>query len=103
MYDALVGWSGSSEQKEIRERFFRSANEAAFLFSDKSDISRILKDLNDDAQMVIGFKEKSSDYSQSPDTFKELFDQEQEILTRRFPQGLEALKIAMKPYLDFPK
>jgi hypothetical protein len=42
-YNALIGWTGTPEQRTAQTRFFRASQEAVFLFKPESGIAETLK------------------------------------------------------------
>lgn len=102
-YEAMIGWQGTSEQKEARKRFFQAYQESGFLFTEQSGIHALLKSLNDDAAKVIGYKENRDSYKSDPALSLEQFNQATHIQLRVFEDGLAKLRAAMHPYLDFSK
>jgi hypothetical protein len=51
-YDALIGWTGTPEQRAAQKRFFRASQEAAFLFKLESGIEKTLKRLHEESAKV---------------------------------------------------
>jgi hypothetical protein len=101
MYHAIIGWEGTPEQIAAKEKFFKAYQESGFLFKEQSGIQTLLGELNADAQKVIGFKELNSDLSQDRVLFLKLFNEVQDIQLKKFPAGLEKLRLAMADYLNF--
>src|SRR5271166_632205 len=100
-YQAIISWAGTEEQKAARDRFFRAYQEAGFLFKSESRIEAILKELNDDGNKVIGFKEHSDQFRPHPALYLEKFNESTDIQTKKFDDGLRQLKVALRQYLDF--
>src|SRR2546430_1658757 len=53
-YRAMIGWRGTPEQIEARDRFFEAYQQSAFLFDKDSGIEELMKDLNDKGSRAIG-------------------------------------------------
>ena len=102
-YDAMISWSGTIEQKQARQRFFRAYQESGFLFTQESGIPDLLKSLNEDANKVIGYKEHRDSYKSDPAFSLEQFNEATRIQIQVFDEGLTKLRAAMFPYLDFSK
>lgn len=102
-YEAMISWTGTPQQQEARDRFFRAYQESGFLFTKESGIEALLKTLNDAGLQVIGFKENSEHYKSVLALMIEQFEKTTDIQTRVFEDGLAKLKAAIHPYLDFSK
>jgi hypothetical protein len=101
-YEAMISWKGTPEQIAARTRFFRAYQNSHFLFSPESGVERLLKELNDGANKVIGFKENGADWKdQDRALWLRQFNEVQEIQTVVFENGLTRLKNAMSDYLSF--
>jgi hypothetical protein len=101
-YDALIGWTGTPEQRAAQKRFFRASQEAAFLFSEESGIEKTLKRLHHESAKVIGFKEYGDDYrSGGPAFYLEQFQNAQHVLLVDFDAALVKLKVELPKYLNF--
>jgi len=101
MYEALISWNGTPEQIAVRAKFFRGYQESGFLFRKGSGIENFLKQLNDDANKVIDFKEHSDRYKPDKELYLKKFQEITEIQTSGFENGLLRLKVAMTEYLNF--
>jgi hypothetical protein len=85
----------------IRAEFFRSSQEARFLFRQDSGIADLLTKLNGDADEVIAFKEHPDLYHYDPKIKIAKFNEITAIQTTGFERGLAQLRAAMTPYLTF--
>ena len=73
-----------------------------FLFSPESGIEDLLKELNDAANKVIGFKEHGAEWKDADRTlWLQQFSEVQHIQIVVFENGLTRLKNAMSDYLRF--
>jgi hypothetical protein len=100
-YYAIISWKGTTEQLEVRDRFFRAYQESRFLFSRESGIEDVLKELNDKGAKVIGFKEHSEDFKSDLEMYLKYFNEVQTIQTHDFDVALTKVKNAMAEYLNF--
>jgi hypothetical protein len=101
-YNALIGWTGTPEQREAQKRFFRASQEAIFLFKPESGIAGALKRLHEESAKVIGFKEYGEDYkSGGPAFYLEQFHKAQHVLLVDFDAALVKLKAELGNYLNF--
>ena len=100
-YRAMIGWQGTSEQEKAKERFFRSYQQAGFLFS--KEIEELMKSLNDKGNFVTGMKELMANPASRPDpkTGSEYMKKINDIQTKGFEEGFLKLKAAISPYLTF--
>jgi hypothetical protein len=104
-HEAMISWkeTPTPEQQAARQRFFRAYQESGFLFTKESRIPDLLKMLNDEGMKVTGYKENPDLYRGDLATMIEQLEKTNDILLRVFDQGLEQLRAAMHPYLDFSK
>jgi hypothetical protein len=102
-YNAIISWKGTLEQQDARQRFFRAYQESGFLFTKESDIEALLKMLHEEGAKVIGFKENIDSYKSDPAALMVEQNKVDDIQLRVFPEGLEKLRAALHPYLDFSK
>jgi hypothetical protein len=101
-YNALIGWTGTPEQRAAQTRFFRASQEAAFLFKPESGIEHTLKTIHTESAKVIGFKEYSEEYKSGGTAFYlEQFHQAQRVLLVDFDAALVKLKAELPKYLNF--
>lgn len=101
-YNALIGWTGTPEQRAAQTRFFRASLEAAFLFKPASGIEQALKRLHEESAKVIGFKEYGEDYKSGGTAFYlEQFQKAQHVLLVDFDAALVKLKVELPKYLNF--
>jgi hypothetical protein len=101
-YNALIGWTGTPEQREAQKRFFRASQEAVFLFKPESGIAETLQRLHGKSAKVIGFKEYGEDYkSGGPAFYLEQFHKAQHVLLVDFDAALVKLKAELGNYLNF--
>ncbi len=99
-YYVMIAWTGSDEQKAVRDQFFMAYQESAFLFDPADGVEQLLKDLNDKGRKVMSYKDGSLqgwDAKSKADLAKEAG----EIQTFGFEEGLAKLKNAMAKYLGF--
>jgi hypothetical protein len=101
MYEVMISWSGTPEQKAVRTKFFRAYHESGFLFRQESGVEELLKQLNDDVNTVIAFKENPDLYKYDPELHIKKFKEITDIQTSGFENGLKKLKEAMGEYLNF--
>jgi hypothetical protein len=101
-YEALIGWTGTPEQRAAQKRFFTASQEAAFLFKPKSGIADALKRLHEESAKVIGFKEYGEDYMSGGTAFYlEQFQKANHVLLVDFDAALVKLKAELGDYLNF--
>jgi hypothetical protein len=101
MYEVLISWTGAPEQIAVRAKFFRGYHESGFLFRKSSGIEELLKQLNDDTNKVIAFKEHPDLYKHDTESYLAKFNENTDIQTYGFKNGLLRLKAAMFEYLSF--
>jgi hypothetical protein len=58
-YYVMIAWTGTDEQKLVRDQFFMAYQESSFLFEPADGIEQILKDLNDKGRKVMSYKDGS--------------------------------------------
>jgi hypothetical protein len=101
-YEALIGWTGTPEQRAAQTRFFRAYQESGFLFSKESGIEDTLKRLHEEPAKVIGFKEYGEDYkSGGVEFYLERFKEANHVLLVEFDAALVKLKTELAKYLNF--
>ena len=101
-YNALIGWTGTPEQREAQKRFFRASQEAIFLFKPEFGITDTLRKLHEESAKVIGFKEYGEDYKSGGVAFyMEQFQKAQHVLLVDFDTALVKLKAELGSYLNF--
>lgn len=101
-YEALIGWTGTPEQRAAQKRFFTASQEAAFLFKPESGIAEMLKRLHAESAKVIGFKEYGEDYKSGGTAFYlEQFHKANHVLLVEFDAALMKLKAELGSYLNF--
>lgn len=96
----LIRWENTEEQRAARSRFFVALGAAHFLFDGDVTIGKILNELNDSSFAIIGYKEHGHNYAADPPFAIEQFNKTQDHLLKHFPAKLEALRNAMRPYMD---
>jgi hypothetical protein len=102
-YNAMIFWKKppTVEQQAARQRFFRAYQESVFLFTKESGIADLLNTLNDKGNAIIDRPDPSI-YKGNSDLLIEE-DKKHTDNLRAFESGLEQLRAAMYPYLDFSK
>jgi hypothetical protein len=99
-YYVMIAWTGTDEQKAVRDQFFMAYQESAFLFDPADHVEEILKDLNDKGRRMMDYKDGSLegwDAKSKADLVSEIG----KIQTFGFEEGLAKLKNAMVKYLGF--
>jgi predicted enzyme related to lactoylglutathione lyase len=101
-YEALLGWTGTPEQRAAQTRFFRAYQESGFLFGKESGIEDTLKRVHEESAKVIGFKEYGEDYkSGGVEFYLDRFKDAQHVLLVDFDAALVKLKAELPKYLNF--
>lgn len=98
-YNVILSWKSTEDQKKIRTSFFRSYQEAKFLFG--SEVEVIFKKVFDDGSKVIGHKENRENYKNDPEFAMRMFEEQQNILIYSFEDHLNKLTEAVRPYISF--
>jgi hypothetical protein len=101
-YRAMITWERTTEQERAKERFFRSYQQSGFLFS--KDVEELMKNLNDQGNVVTGLKDLMADADTRPTDPKTIADWSKrinDIQTRGFEEGFLKLKATIAPYLSF--
>jgi hypothetical protein len=99
-YNDLIGWKGTEEQQKARHRFFIALHASYFLFDGDVAIETILAELHTMSVAIIGYKEHSAELSADKQLALRLFEETNQRLLVHFPGQMNALKTAMRPYLD---
>jgi hypothetical protein len=100
-YNAVLVWTNLPEEKAARDSFMRAYQESGFLFTPKSGIENLFKQLYEEGNRVIGYKQSREALRGDPATSNRLFLESHEIMMGRFPDAFDKLKTALAPYLNF--
>jgi len=103
IYYAMISWEDTPEQKAAHQRLFMAYHESSFLFPKESGIPDLLKKLNDDCNKVINYKNNPDKHKDDSALRQEQFKEVTTIQFIGFVKGLDDLKTAIQPYLDFSR
>jgi hypothetical protein len=103
----LLSYNPNPETKELcknlHKDFIKAFRETKFLFDDTSKVYDLLKQMNDKAFIIIGFKEQGAELAKAdPGEFNKMNTQSMEAL-QWFNEAIPKLEEAMAPYLNFHK
>ena len=102
-YEALISWKGTPEQLEAQTRFFKAYQVSQFLFGTETGVEDLLKKMNEDANIVIGFHKISDQLKADPDVYLKEYHKVIAVQSERFPKAIVQLKAAMSKDLNFHK
>jgi len=100
-YNDILVWKSAPEQFSARDRFFYAYQQSGFLFSKESGIEALLKQLFDYGSKVIAYNQSFEALRANPPLQIQLFEENNDILMRRFPAAFDELKLALAKYLNF--
>jgi hypothetical protein len=87
--------------KNLHKDFIKAFRESKFLFDDKSNVYSILKQMNDKAFLIIGFKEQGAELAKAdPEEFNKMNERSLEAI-QWFSEAISKLEKAMARFLNF--